>query len=71
MRIVESTTADASARVAALVALRSNMTDEERPRIRVAAERCVLPSLRDRMVRVVDAEDDEVVASVLAEVERA
>lgn len=69
MSIVESTSVAAKERLAAAVALRFGLTDEEKPRIRIAAERCVLPALRERMVRVVDAESDAAVMRALEEAE--
>jgi hypothetical protein len=70
--IVESTTAAARERLAAAVALRSKLTEEEKPRLRVAAERCVAPELRERMVRVIDTDaDDEELTGLLEETERA
>jgi len=62
--LVESATADVSARIAAAIALKKTLTDEEKPRVRVAAERCVHPELRERLVRVIETDDD-------AELERA
>ncbi len=38
-------------------------------RLRVAAERCVLPDLRERMVRVIDTPSDEDLAAALEEAE--
>lgn len=65
LRVVESTTAAARERLAAAVALHEGMTTEEKPRIRVAAELCAEPALRERMVRVVDApSDDELIAAL-------
>jgi hypothetical protein len=40
------------------------MTEDEKPRIRVAAERCVQPALGDRMVRVAFAPDEELAAAL-------
>ncbi len=65
LRIVESTTAEARERLAALVALREGMSEEEKPRVRVAAERCAAPDLRERMVRVAFAPSDDEVAEAL------
>jgi hypothetical protein len=70
LAIVESTTALAKERLAAAVALRAKLTEEEKPRVRVAAERCVAPALRERMVRVIDAPSDEELATVLEEAEQ-
>jgi len=67
LAVVESTTARARDRLAALVALRAQLTDEEAPRIRVAAERCAEPDLRERMVRVLDAEEDATLEETLGE----
>jgi len=69
LHVVESTSASARERLAAIVALRPKLTEEEKPRVRVAAERCVLPALRERMVRVADAADDEDLAAALEEAE--
>jgi len=65
--IVESSSAAAKERLAAAVALRSNLTEDEKPRLRVAAERCALPELRERMVRVIDAPSEEELATALDE----
>ena len=69
LAIVESTSAAAKERIAAVVALHAGLTEEEKPRIRVAAERVVAPALRERMVRVADAESDEELAAALEEAE--
>jgi len=61
LRVVESTSAAAKERLAAVVALRDGLTDEEKPRIRVAADRCVEPAMRERMVRVAFAPDEELI----------
>jgi hypothetical protein len=66
LRVVESTTAAAKERLAAAVALRAGLTEEEKPRIRVAADRCVEPAMRDRMVRVAFADDDEMIEEALS-----
>jgi hypothetical protein len=71
LAIVESTSVAAKERLAAIVALRSKLTEEEKPRLRVAAERCVRPDLRERMVRVIDAPSDEDIAAALEEAEQA
>jgi PH (Pleckstrin Homology) domain-containing protein len=71
LAVVESTTAAAKERLAAVIALQSKLTEDEKPRLRVAAERCVAPDLRERMVRVIDAEADEELAAVLEEADRA
>ncbi len=67
LRIVESTTAAARERIAAAVALREALTDEEKPRIRVAADRCAEPALGEAMVRVALAPSDEELESALEE----
>ena len=67
LAIVESTTARAKERLAALVALHDGLTEDEKPRVRVAADRCVLPELRERMVRVADATNDEELVDALEE----
>ncbi len=67
LRVVESTSASARERLAAAVALRTGLTDDEKPRIRVAAERCAEPALRERMVRVAFAPSDEELADALEE----
>ncbi len=69
LAIVESTSAAAKERLAAIVALHAGLTAEEKPRIRIAAERCVLPALREKMVRVADATSDEELAVALEESE--
>jgi hypothetical protein len=65
--VIESTTAAAKARLAAAAALHDAITDEERPRIRVAAERCADQALGERMVRVAFAPSDEELEAELAE----
>ena len=65
LRVVESTTAAAKARLAALAALHDGLTEEEKPRIRVAAERCAEPALGERMVRVAFAPSEEELESAL------
>ena len=67
--VVESTTARARDRLAALVALRTRLGEDEMPRVRVAAERCAEPALRERMIRVADAASDEALERELAEME--
>jgi hypothetical protein len=67
--VVESTTAAAKERVAAMVALRATLREEEKPRVRVAAERIASPELRERMVRVLDAEDEAEIEAALRELE--
>jgi hypothetical protein len=64
MRVVESTSAAAKERLAAVVALRDGLTEDEKPRIRVAADRCVEPAMRERMVRVAFAPDEELVEAI-------
>jgi hypothetical protein len=64
LRVVESTTAAAKERLAAVVALREGLTEEEKPRIRVAADRCVEPAMRERMVRVAFAPDEELIETL-------
>ena len=64
MRVVESTSAAAKERLAAVVALRDGLTEEEKPRIRVAADRCVEPAMRERMVRVAFAPDEELIGAL-------
>jgi hypothetical protein len=61
LRVVESTSAAAKERLAAVVALREGLSAEEKPRIRVAADRCVEPAMRERMVRVAFAPDEELI----------
>ncbi len=67
--VVESTTAAARDRIAAMVALRATLRDEEKPRIRIAAERIAAPELRERMVRILDAEDEAAVEEELRELD--
>ncbi len=69
LRVVESTTAAARERLAAAVALHEGLTADEKPRIRVAAELCAEPALRERMVRVVDAPTDDELMAALEESE--
>jgi hypothetical protein len=69
LRLVESTTATAAERLAAVAALHDALTDDERPRVRVAAERCVEPALGERMVRVAFAPSDEELEAALDEAE--
>jgi hypothetical protein len=71
LAVVESTTASARDRVAALVALRARLTADETPRVRVAAERCAQPELRNALIRVVDSDADDVMTEALEETERA
>lgn len=68
--IVESTTTSARDRITAAIALRDRASDEEKLRIRVAAERCALPELRERIVRIVDTDSDEELEEALGELER-
>ena len=56
--VVTSTTATAKDRIAALIALRPTLREDEKTRVRVATERIAAPELREQMVRVLD-EDDE------------
>ncbi|HEX4517722.1 MAG TPA: hypothetical protein VH054_29465 [Polyangiaceae bacterium] len=57
--LVESTSASAKDRVAALAALRGAMHADEEKRVRVAVDRIAAPDVRQQMVRVLDARDDE------------
>jgi hypothetical protein len=57
--LVESTSASAKDRVAALAALRDSMHADEEKRVRVAVDRIAAPDVRQQMVRVLDARDDE------------
>jgi len=71
LRLVESASAAARDRLAAAIALRSaGMTEEEKPRVRIAVERCAVPELRERMARVLDSPEEDTFAKVLEEVER-
>jgi len=67
LAVVESTSAAAKERLAAVVALREGLTEEEKPRIRVAADRCVEPAMRERMVRVAFAPDEELIEALSEE----
>ena len=67
IQIVESTTASARERIAAAIALRARIADEEKPRIRIAAERCAEPELRERMIRVLEADDETELERVIDE----
>jgi hypothetical protein len=60
-----STTAPLRDRIAALVALRGTLKKDEETRVRVAAARIAAPDVRDRMVRVLDASDDEALENEL------
>jgi hypothetical protein len=64
LRVVESTSAAAKERLAAVVALREGLTEDEKPRIRVAADRCAEPAMRERMVRVAFAPDEELIGAL-------
>lgn len=69
--VVESPEAPEDERVAAAVALRvAGLEDDERPRLRVAMDRCAHDALRDRLRVAIYAESDEELASAL-ESERA
>jgi hypothetical protein len=68
--VVESTAATAKDRVAALVALRSHLREEDKTRIRVLTERIAAPELRDNMVRVLDHEEDDELLEALEAVDR-
>jgi hypothetical protein len=70
LRIVESTTAAAKERIAAAAALHDALTEEEKPRIRVAADRCAAPALGEAMVRVALAPSDEDLEVALEEATR-
>jgi hypothetical protein len=71
LRVVESTSAAARERLAAVVALREGLSEEEKPRIRVAADRCAEPAMRERMVRVAFAPDEEMIDALDEEAARA
>jgi hypothetical protein len=71
LRVVESTSTAAKERLAAVVALREGLTEEEKPRIRVAADRCAEPAMRERMVRVAFAPEEELIAALDEHVEEA
>ena len=68
--VVESTTASAKDRMAALVALRPHLREEEKTRIRVATESIAAPEVRDRMVRVLDTEEEHEMIEALEAVDR-
>jgi hypothetical protein len=68
--VVTSTTATAKDRVAALVALRPSLRDDEKTRIRVATEHIAAPELRDQMIRVLDEDDELAMTEALAAVDR-
>ena len=70
LRIVESTTAAAKERIAAAAALHDALTEEEKPRIRVAADRCAEPALGEAMVRIATAPSDEELETALEEASR-
>lgn len=70
LAIATSSRAAPTHRVAAGVALRSALTEGERPRIRVAAESSGAPRLAERLGRVLEASSDEELAAVLLEVDR-
>lgn len=65
LALIESTTATTRERIAAIVALKRTLSEEEKPRIRIAADRCVAPELGARMVRVLDTDDDDVLDEAL------
>lgn len=67
--VVESTTASAKDRMAALVALRPHLREEEKTRIRVATESIAAPAVRDHMVRVLDSEDEDEMIEALEAVD--
>jgi hypothetical protein len=71
LRVVESTRATAVERLAAALALKPSLTEQEAPRIRIAAERCALPELSQRLRVVVDAATDEDAEKALLEAEAA
>jgi hypothetical protein len=71
LRVVESTRASAVERLAAALALKPSLTQEEAPRIRIAAERCALPELSQRLRVVVDSESPEEAEAALIEAEAA
>ena len=48
----------------------AGLTEDEKPRLRVAAERCAMPALGERLVRVADASSDEELAAALEEADR-
>ncbi len=64
------TTATAKNRIAALVALRPSLREEEKVRIRVATERIAAPDLRDHMVRVLDEDDEATMAEALEAIDQ-
>ena len=68
--VVTSTTAAAKDRVAALVALRPSLREEEKKRIRIATEKIAAPELRDQMVRVLDDDDEVALTEALEAVDR-
>lgn len=57
--VVESTTARATDRIAALIALRATLREQDKPRVRVAADRIAAPELRERMVRILEIDEAE------------
>jgi len=56
--IVESTSASAKDRIAAIAALHGTFQDDEERRVRVAVDRIAAPDVRQQMVRVLDARDE-------------
>jgi hypothetical protein len=68
-RVVESTTADATARAAAAAILAQGGGDGARERLRISAAACAAPKLRIALDRAASGATDEQMADALAEVE--
>lgn len=68
--VVTSTTATAKDRIAALVALRASLRDDEKTRIRVATEKIAAPELREQLVRLLDEDDEVAMTEALEAVDR-
>ncbi len=64
--LAESPDASPRDRLAAVAAVRvSAVREDESPRLRVAAERCALPALREGIEEILDAPDEEAIARAL------
>ncbi|MBX3230397.1 MAG: hypothetical protein KIT84_03315 [Labilithrix sp.] len=64
-RVVEDTTASATERAGAALALRHELDEGARARLRVAADACAAPHLRVALEHVADAADDDQLADAL------
>jgi hypothetical protein len=64
--VAEDPTADPAARAGAAIVLRNTITDEDRARLRVAAETSVSPKLRVALEAAASADDEEELVEALA-----